>query len=69
MSAINAHEEREFAIVDIPNSFIQTNTPKEVVYQKDVMKTRGKWNISWWIFLHKFMEMILHTKTKKKCYV
>ena len=39
---IDDYEEREVAIVDITNVFIQTYNPKKVGYQRDIMKIRGK---------------------------
>ena len=39
-AVIDDHEEREVAIVDIPNEFIQTDNSKKVVYQRDIMKIR-----------------------------
>ena len=42
MKIISNHEEREVAIVDIPNTFIQTDNPKKVVYQRGIIKIRGK---------------------------
>ena len=41
-AVIDTLEKRDVAIVDIPNAFIQTDNPKEVGYQIDIMKIRGK---------------------------
>ena len=41
-AVIGPYEEREFEIVDIPNKFIQTDNPKKVVDQRDIIKIRGK---------------------------
>ena len=39
---IDSHSNREVANVDIPNLFIQTNNPKKVGDQRDMIKIRGK---------------------------
>ena len=42
MAFVDAHEEREIAIVNIQNAFIQTENPQEVVDQGYIMKIRVK---------------------------
>ena len=42
MTVISNHEEREVAILDITNVFIQTKNPKKVADQRDIVKTRVK---------------------------
>ena len=39
---IDAHEELEVAIVDIINTFIQTDNPKKMGDQRDIVKIRDK---------------------------
>ena len=39
---IEGHEDREVVIVDTLNEFIKTYNPKEVGYQRDIIKIRGK---------------------------
>ena len=39
---VNTRENREVSIVDIPNAFIKTENPKEVVYQRSIIKFKGK---------------------------
>ena len=41
-SVIDAHEEIEVAIVDIPNEFIQTNNTNKIGNQRYMMKIRDK---------------------------
>ena len=41
-TVINDHEEREVAIAEIKNTFIQTKNSKKVGNQIDIMKVRGK---------------------------
>ena len=39
---IDAYEDVEFVIVDIPNTFIKTENPKKLGDQRDIRKFRGK---------------------------
>ena len=42
MVVIVAHEEREIENVDVPNLYIYINNPKEVGYQRDIIKVGVK---------------------------
>ena len=46
--AIDAHEERDVMITDVPNAFVQTNMPPEMLCEgnRTIMKLRE----FWWIF-------------------
>jgi len=69
--AIDAHEERNVMIADVPNAFVQTCMPSELLEEdrRIIMKVKGVLVDILYALFHWSMRNILYLKTTRKCYI